>query len=96
MKLEDPMGPRLTVKLIRWESEKRPNSKKDYRSVNLSKWHITEDGQFTRCGKNVHAAKSDTMPYTETFDLENGTIVYRNIDPKNVCRSCLRITGLKV
>ena len=92
------MGPRLTIKLIRWESEKRPNSKKDYRSVNLSKWHITEDGQFTRCGKNVHAAKSDTMPYTSTSGISaSGFITMPAPGIQGAfCRSCLRITGLKV
>ena len=85
----------LTVKLIRWESEKAPNSRKNDTSVNHSKVHITEDGQFTRCGKNVHAAKSDTMPYTQTVEVVDGTIPKPNASKPRLCRSCLRIVGLR-
>jgi hypothetical protein len=89
------MGPRLTIKLIQWSSEKQPKDKRDKPYLNVSKWHITEDSEFTRCGKNVHAAKSPVDPVVATFDVVDGAIV-RRFMPETMCRTCLRITGLKV
>jgi hypothetical protein len=90
------MGPRLTIKLIQWSSEKQPKDKRDKPYLNVSKWHITEDGEFTRCGKNVHAAKSPVDPIVDSHEIDNGRIVISTPTSPNVCRSCLRITGLKV
>jgi hypothetical protein len=85
-----------TIKLIQWSSEKQPKDKRDKPYLNQSKWHITEDGEFTRCGKNVHAAKSPVNPSMESFDIDNGKIVTATATTETVCRTCLRITGLKV
>jgi hypothetical protein len=90
------MGPRLTIKLIQWSSEKQPKDKRDKPYLNQSKWHITEDGEFTRCGKNVHAAKSPVDPIPGTAEIDNGTLVIPDVFRSHFCRTCLRITGLKV
>ena len=90
------MGPRLTIKLIQWSSEKQPKDKRDKPYLNQSKWHITEDGEFTRCGKNVHAAKSPVNPIPGTAEIHDGTLAIPEVFRSHFCRSCLRITGLKV